>query len=361
MLLPLYTALGNRIHLEKSGATREMVEAALAAPACRPTCADAWTDDVVRRGGPEVPPRGHGPGRRRRRHPDHLVRRRRVLRPGARPHPPRRGGRPALGRRVALAGVPGRSSSSSAPAPASSTSADDGSDATTRSRLARPQLGSSSMTHVLSAVAWPYANGPRHIGHVAGFGVPSDVFSRYMRMAGHDVLMVSGTDEHGTPILIAADEAGRDRRGARRQEQPVIVEDLVDARALLRPLHPHHDPQPLRGRAGAVRDRATATATWSSRRRTARSPRRPAAPCPTATSRAPARSAGTTSARGDQCDNCGNQLDPTDLINPRSQDQRRDAGVRRDPALLPRPAGAGRRAGGVARRARGDRARGGPT
>ena len=47
------------------------------------------------------------------------------------------------------------------------------------------------MTHVLSAVAWPYANGPRHIGHVAGFGVPSDVFSRYMRMAGHDVLMVS--------------------------------------------------------------------------------------------------------------------------------------------------------------------------
>jgi methionyl-tRNA synthetase len=48
------------------------------------------------------------------------------------------------------------------------------------------------MTRVLSAVAWPYANGPRHIGHVAGFGVPSDVFSRFMRMAGHDVLMVSG-------------------------------------------------------------------------------------------------------------------------------------------------------------------------
>ena len=44
-----------------------------------------------------------------------------------------------------------------------------------------------------------------------------------------------------------------------------------------------------------------------------------AAPCPTATSRAPARSAGTPSARGDQCDNCGNQLDPTDLINPRSK------------------------------------------
>ena len=56
---------------------------------------------------------------------------------------------------------------------------------------------------------------PAHIGHVAGFGVPSDVFSRYMRMAGHDVLMVSGTDEHGTLILIAADEAGSPRRSWR--------------------------------------------------------------------------------------------------------------------------------------------------
>ena len=64
------------------------------------------------------------------------------------------------------------------------------------------------MSSILSAVAWPYANGPRHIGHVAGFGVPSDIFSRYMRMAGHDVLMVSGTDEHGTPILVAADATG---------------------------------------------------------------------------------------------------------------------------------------------------------
>ena len=62
--------------------------------------------------------------------------------------------------------------------------------------------------HVLTAVAWPYANGPRHIGHVSGFGVPSDVFSRYMRMAGHDVLMVSGTDEHGTPILVQAEQEG---------------------------------------------------------------------------------------------------------------------------------------------------------
>ena len=66
----------------------------------------------------------------------------------------------------------------------------------------------SSSRRILSAPAWPYANGPRHIGHVAGFGVPSDVFARYHRLAGNHVLMVSGTDEHGTPILVA----GRPRR-----------------------------------------------------------------------------------------------------------------------------------------------------
>ena len=82
------------------------------------------------------------------------------------------------------------------------------------------------MTHVLSAVAWPYANGPRHIGHVAGFGVPSDVFSRYMRMAGHDVLMVSGTDEHGTPILVQAEQEGVSPRELADRYNRLIVEDL---------------------------------------------------------------------------------------------------------------------------------------
>ena len=64
------------------------------------------------------------------------------------------------------------------------------------------------MSRILTAVAWPYANGPRHIGHVAGFGVPSDVFARYQRMAGNEVLMVSGTDEHGTPLLVQAEKEG---------------------------------------------------------------------------------------------------------------------------------------------------------
>src|SRR4029453_13154146 len=70
----------------------------------------------------------------------------------------------------------------------------------------------SSPRKILAAVAWPYASGPRHIGHVAGFGVPSDIFARYHRLNGDDVLMVSGTDEHGTPITVAAEKEGRSSR-----------------------------------------------------------------------------------------------------------------------------------------------------
>src|ERR1039458_10686245 len=62
------------------------------------------------------------------------------------------------------------------------------------------------MRTILSAPAWPYANGPRHIGHVSGFALPCDMFSRYQRMAGSQGLMVSGTDEHGTPIQGQADK-----------------------------------------------------------------------------------------------------------------------------------------------------------
>src|ERR1044072_2017616 len=80
---------------------------------------------------------------------------------------------------------------------------------------------------VLTAVAWPYANGPRHLGHVCGFGVPSDVFSRYQRMVGNRVLMVSGTDEHGTPIQVQADAEGTTPRELADRYNRGIAEDLL--------------------------------------------------------------------------------------------------------------------------------------
>jgi len=174
------------------------------------------------------------------------------------------------------------------------------------------------MTRVLSAVAWPYANGPRHIGHVAGFGVPSDVFSRYMRMAGHDVLMVSGTDEHGTPILIAADEAGVTPQELADQNHRVIAEDLRD----LGISYDLYTRTTTRNHTAVVQElftgvfengyfleQTTKGAISPSTGRTLPD-RYIEGICPIC---------GYDGARGDQCDNCGNQLDPADLKSPRSK------------------------------------------
>ena len=61
---------------------------------------------------------------------------------------------------------------------------------------------------ILAAVAWPYANGSIHIGHVAGTYLPADIFTRYHRMKGNKVLMVSGSDAHGTPVTLTAEQQG---------------------------------------------------------------------------------------------------------------------------------------------------------
>ena len=171
---------------------------------------------------------------------------------------------------------------------------------------------------VLSAVAWPYANGPRHIGHVAGFGVPSDVFSRYMRMAGHDVLMVSGSDEHGTPILIAADEAGVTPKELVDRNHRFICEDFValgltyDLFTRTTTRNHHAVVQELFlgvYENGYFVERTTYGAISPSTGRTLPD-RYIEGTCPIC---------GYDGARGDQCDNCGNQLDPDQLINPRSK------------------------------------------
>ncbi|MGW0431534.1 methionine--tRNA ligase [Micromonospora sp. NPDC003197] len=174
------------------------------------------------------------------------------------------------------------------------------------------------MSHVLAAVAWPYANGPRHIGHVSGFGVPSDVFSRYMRMAGHDVLMVSGTDEHGTPIQVQADNEGVSPRELADRYNRIIVEDLhglgLSYDLFTRTTTGNHyavvqEIFETLYRNGYIVPKVTMGAISPSTGRTLPD-RYIEGTCPIC---------GYGSARGDQCDNCGNQLDPVDLIDPRSK------------------------------------------
>jgi methionyl-tRNA synthetase len=64
------------------------------------------------------------------------------------------------------------------------------------------------MAKILVCVAWPYASGPRHLGHAVSTFIPADVFARYHRMKGDEVLMVGGSDMHGTPTMVRADEEG---------------------------------------------------------------------------------------------------------------------------------------------------------
>ena len=171
---------------------------------------------------------------------------------------------------------------------------------------------------ILTAVAWPYANGPRHIGHVAGFGVPSDVFSRYQRMAGNRVLMISGTDEHGTPIQVQADAEGLTPRDLADRNSLVIAKDLQDLGLsydlFTRTTTQNHyavTQELFLGllKNGYVFPRTQLGAISSSTGRTLPD-RYIEGTCPICA---------FPHARGDQCDNCGNQLDPIDLINPVSK------------------------------------------
>ena len=166
-------------------------------------------------------------------------------------------------------------------------------------------------------VAWPYANGPRHLGHVSSFGV-ADVFARYHRLRGSKVLMVSGTDEHGTPITFGADEEGIPPREFADRYSRVIVEDLrqlgltYDCFTRTTTDNHYRVTQDLFTRlyeAGYVVPRTQLGAVSPSTGRTLPD-RYIQGTCPIC---------GYTEARGDQCDNCGNQLDPTDLIEPRSR------------------------------------------
>ncbi|MDX6512870.1 MAG: methionyl-tRNA synthetase [Gaiellaceae bacterium] len=170
---------------------------------------------------------------------------------------------------------------------------------------------------ILVAVAWPYASGPRHIGHVAGFGVPSDIFARYHRLKGNDVLMVSGTDEHGTPVMVAADREGVSPRELADRYNELIREDLrnlgLSYDTFTRTTTRNHyrvtqDVFRTLYDKGYLIERTTMGAFSPTTGKTLPD-RYIEGTCPIC---------GYPEARGDQCDNCGNQLDPVDLIDPHS-------------------------------------------
>ncbi len=167
-------------------------------------------------------------------------------------------------------------------------------------------------------VAWPYAAGDRHIGHLAGAYLPPDIFARYHRLAGHKVLMVSGSDTHGTPITVRAHQDGIG---------PAEVVEYYHARfvdgfkqfGLTFDLFTHTDTQNhwdvthdlfLRHLEREYIYRAVQEHLYSIDDDRWLPDRYVEGTCPYC---------GFDSARGDQCDNCGRTYDAIELENPRSK------------------------------------------
>jgi methionyl-tRNA synthetase len=167
-------------------------------------------------------------------------------------------------------------------------------------------------------VAWPYANGPLHIGHVGGAILPPDIFARYHRLRGNDVVMVSGSDTHGTPVTLRAEVEGRSPEEVFREFHAGFLETFQQLGItfdLFTHTHTanHHRVASelflalleaealILGKAGQLYDPA---------RRRYLPDRFVEGTCPYC---------GFPNARGDQCDNCGRLLDATELIAPRAR------------------------------------------
>jgi methionyl-tRNA synthetase len=171
---------------------------------------------------------------------------------------------------------------------------------------------------ILVCVAWPYANSPLHAGQIAGAYLPADIVARYHRMRGHRTLMVSGSDSHGTPVTVRAEQEGTTPEAVSQRFHESFLDTwerfgisfdiftstntenhVAVAQEMFLRLEEHghlyeaeqtllYDPQAQR----FLPDRYVEGT------------------CPVC---------GYESARGDQCDNCGSTLDALDLGSPRSQ------------------------------------------
>ena len=170
---------------------------------------------------------------------------------------------------------------------------------------------------VLVCVAWPYANYLLHVGQAAGAYLPADIFARYERLAGNDVLMVSGSDCHGTPITVAADSEGVEPREIVDRYHPKILEVWerlgISFDNYTTTLTENHYATTQEVFTRLLEQDYLFTATqdqlFDTEARRFLPDRYVEGTCPLC---------GFKNARGDQCDSCGSQLDATDLIDPRS-------------------------------------------
>jgi methionyl-tRNA synthetase len=173
------------------------------------------------------------------------------------------------------------------------------------------------MARILITSAIPYINGIKHLGNLVGSQLPADLYARYMRQRGHEVMFLCATDEHGTPAELAAAKAGKPVADYCAEMHAIQAEIAKGFRLSFdhfgRSSSPqnHRLTQHLAGRlaeAELIRE-VTENQMYSNADGRFLPDRYIEGTCP---------NCGYDSARGDQCDNCTKQLDPVDLINPHS-------------------------------------------
>ncbi len=167
---------------------------------------------------------------------------------------------------------------------------------------------------IFIGVAWPYANGPLHLGHIAGAYLPADIFARYHRLKGNEVLMVSGSDQHGTPITLRAEEENKTPQEIVSRYHKEFLEcwqklgiswDLFTTTGTENHAQITHDIFLKLLKEDYIYKKAV-----------------PQAYCPECQRFLPDRyvegtcpNCGFQQARGDQCDECGRTMNPSDLLS----------------------------------------------
>ncbi len=173
------------------------------------------------------------------------------------------------------------------------------------------------MARILITSALPYINGVKHLGNLIGSQLPSDAYARVMRQRGHEVMLICATDEHGTPAELAAKKAGKpvaDYCAEMHEVQKGLAEGFrlsFDHFGRSSSARNHALTQHFAGRladAGLIEE-VMERQVYSNADGRFLPDRYIEGTCP---------NCGYDKARGDQCENCTKQLDPTDLIDPRS-------------------------------------------
>jgi len=173
--------------------------------------------------------------------------------------------------------------------------------------------------NILIAIAWPYANAEIHVGNITGSHLPGDIVARYHRLKGNNVLMVSGTDSHGTPVTLAADKEGKPVEEVYKKYHDGFIEVFKGygiTYDLFTTTHTDNHFKVSQSMFLALKRNGFLFTQFSKQWYSPSSKRF----LPDRYVEGTCYICGFEGARSDQCDNCGNVLEPEKLINPRSKE-----------------------------------------